>query len=60
MTKLRKCNRDSLDWEYAAILPYPTSFCTADCTAVEEKDAFFYMTGANSELAIDYYYELYQ
>ena len=46
-----------IDWEYAGILPYPTSLVRLIAHGREEEDAFFYMTEADKSFAIDYYYE---
>lgn len=46
-----------IDWEYAGILPYPTSFARLIAHGEEDENAFFYMTAADREFAIDYYYE---
>lgn len=46
-----------IDWEYAGILPYPTSLVRLIAHGREEEDAFFYMTEVDKAFAIDYYYE---
>lgn len=46
-----------VDWEYAGILPYPTSLVRLIAHGREAEDAFFYMTEADKTFAIDYYYE---
>lgn len=46
-----------IDWEYAGILPYPTSLVRLIAHSREKEDAFFYMTEADKAFAIDYYYE---
>lgn len=46
-----------IDWEYAGILPYPTSLVRLIAHGREEEDAFFYMAEADKAFAIDYYYE---
>ena len=46
-----------VDWEYAGILPYPTSFARLIAHCEESEDSFFYMTEADKSFAIDYYYE---
>lgn len=46
-----------IDWEYAGILPYPTSLVRLIAHGREAEDAFFYMTEADKTFAIDYYYE---
>ena len=46
-----------IDWEFAGILPYPTSFARLIAHGEEDENAFFHMTAADREFAIDYYYE---
>lgn len=46
-----------IDWEYAGILPYPTSFARLIAHGEEDTDAFFYMTQSDRDFAIDYYYD---
>ena len=46
-----------IDWEYAAILPYPTSLARLIAHGEEEESAFFYMTQADKDYAIEYYFE---
>lgn len=46
-----------IDWEFAGILPYPVSFARLIAHGEEEEEAFFYMTQADREFAIRYYYE---
>lgn len=46
-----------IDWEVGGILPYPTSFARLIAHAEENAGALFYMTQADKEFAIDYYYE---
>ena len=45
-----------IDWEYAGMLPYPTSLARLIAHGREEKDAFFHMTQEDRSFAIDYYY----
>ena len=46
-----------IDWEAGGILPYPTSFARLIAHTEENAGALFYMTQADKEFAIDYYYE---
>ena len=46
-----------IDWEYAAILPYPTSLARLIAHGEEDESAFFYMTQADKDYAIEYYFE---
>ncbi len=46
-----------IDWEYAGLLPYPTSFARLIAHGEESEDAFFYMTEADRQYAISYYYD---
>ena len=46
-----------IDWEYAGMLPYPTSLARLIAHGREEKDAFFHMTQEDRSFAIDYYYD---
>ncbi|MBO4562193.1 MAG: aminoglycoside phosphotransferase family protein [Clostridia bacterium] len=46
-----------IDWEYGGVLPYLSSFARLIAHCREEQDAYFYMTRADRELAISYYYE---
>ena len=46
-----------IDWEYAGILPYPTSLARLIAHGEEQDDAFFYMTEDDKDFAVDYYYE---
>lgn len=55
------CSRDRavlIDWEYALILPYPTSLARLIAHGEEDENAFFHMTQADKDFAIDYYFEL--
>lgn len=45
-----------IDWEYAGMLPYPTSLARLIAHGREEKDAFFHMTQDDRSFAINYYY----
>ena len=45
-----------IDWEYAGILPYPTSLARLIAHGEEEKSAFFYLTQADKDYAAQYYY----
>ncbi|MBQ8293616.1 MAG: aminoglycoside phosphotransferase family protein [Bacilli bacterium] len=46
-----------IDWEYAGIMPYLTSFTRLIAHSEEKEDAFFYMKDADKKYIIDYYYE---
>ena len=46
-----------IDWEYAGILPYPTSLARLLAHCEEEESAFFYMTQDDKDYAVDYYFE---
>ena len=46
-----------IDWEYAGILPYPTSLARLIAHGEEDESAFFFMTQKDKDYAIDYYYE---
>ena len=46
-----------IDWEYAGILPYPTSLARLLAHCEEDESAFFYMTQEDKDYAIDYYFE---
>jgi predicted Ser/Thr protein kinase len=46
-----------IDWEYAGILPYPTSFARLIAHTEENRNALFYMTEADKRYAIAYYYD---
>lgn len=45
-----------IDWESGGILPYPTSFARLIAHAEEDTNALFYMTQADKDYAVDYYY----
>lgn len=46
-----------IDWEYAGILPYPTSLARLLAHCEEDESAFFYMKQEDKDYAIDYYFE---
>ena len=46
-----------IDWESAGLLPYPTSFARLIAHAEDNTDAFFYMTQADKDFAVNYYYD---
>ena len=46
-----------IDWEYALILPYPTSLARLLAHGEEDENAFFHVTQADKDFAIDYYFE---
>lgn len=46
-----------IDWEYGGILPYPACFARLIAHGEEQEGAFFYLTRADRDFAIDYYYE---
>lgn len=46
-----------IDWEYAGILPYPTSLARLIAHCEEDESAFFYMTQADKDYAVEYYFE---
>lgn len=46
-----------IDWEYAGILPFPTSLARLIAHGEEDETAFFYMTQADKDFAIQYYFE---
>lgn len=46
-----------IDWEYASIMPYPTSLARLLAHFEENEDAFFYMKESDKEFAINYYYD---
>ena len=46
-----------IDWESAGLLPYPTSFARLIAHAEDNKDALFFMTQADKDFAIHYYYD---
>ena len=46
-----------VDWEFAGILPYPTSLARLIAHCEESDTAFFYISNDDKSFAIDYYYE---
>ena len=46
-----------IDWESGGILPYPTSFARLIAHTEENIDALFYMTQADKDFAVNYYYD---
>ena len=46
-----------IDWESGGILPYPTSFVRLIAHAEDKPDALFYMTQADKDFAVKYYYD---
>ena len=44
-------------WEYALILPYPTSQARLIAHGEEDENAFFHMTQLDREFATQYYFE---
>ena len=46
-----------LDWEYGGILPYPCALARLIAYGEEREDALFYMTDADKEFALAYYYD---
>lgn len=46
-----------IDWESGGILPYPTSFARLIAHTEDDTDAFFYMTQADKDFAVNYYYD---
>ena len=46
-----------IDWEFAGILPYPTSLARLLAHAEEKDGALFFMRDDDKAFAIDYYYE---
>lgn len=46
-----------VDWEHAGILPYPASLARLIAHTEDKDDALFYMTAADVEFAINYYYQ---
>lgn len=46
-----------IDWEYAGILPYPTSIARLLAHTEENDNALFYMTDEDKEFAKKYYYD---
>ena len=52
-------NRKSIliDWEYAGLLPYPSSFTRLIAFGETNKNSLFYISKENKKFAIDYYYD---
>lgn len=46
-----------IDWEFAGIMPYLTSFTRLIAHSEEKEDAFFFMKDEDKAFIIDYYYE---
>lgn len=46
-----------IDWEFAGILPYPTSFARLIAHGEDKDNAFFCMHQEDRSFAIDYYYD---
>ena len=46
-----------IDWEHSGFLPYPVSFARLIAHGKEAEGAFFYMSNADKDFAIDYYYQ---
>ncbi len=46
-----------IDWEYAGILPYPTSLARLIAHGEEDEKAFFHMKQADKDYAIEYFFE---
>lgn len=46
-----------IDWEYGGILPYLSPLARLIAHTAEDGDAFFYMTEADKQFAVDYYYD---
>ena len=46
-----------MDWETAAMLPYPTPLARLIAHGTEDPADLFYMSAADRDFAIDYYYE---
>ena len=46
-----------IDWEYAGVLPYPTSLARLIAHGEERNGAFFYMTEDDKLFAVSYYFE---
>lgn len=46
-----------IDWEFAGILPYPASLARLIAHGEEDENAFFYMTRADREFSVEYYYD---
>ena len=46
-----------IDWEYAGMLPYPTSLVRLISHSEEDGGAFFYIQNEDKAFAVEYYYE---
>ncbi len=46
-----------IDWEYAGILPYPTSLARLIAHGEEDEAAFFHMRQEDKDYAVEYYFE---
>lgn len=46
-----------IDWEYAGILPYPTSLARLIAHGEEDEAAFFHMKQEDKDHAVEYYFE---
>ena len=46
-----------IDWEVAGMLPYPTAFARFIAHTEEDANALFFMTEADKQFAIHYYYD---
>lgn len=46
-----------IDWEYAGILPYPTSLVRMIAHSEEDKKALFFMKESDKEFIVKYYYD---
>lgn len=47
-----------IDWEYGGVLPYLSSLARLIAHGREEENAFFYLSQADKEFAIEYYYHI--
>ena len=47
-----------IDWEYGGVLPYPGSLARLIAHGREDENAFFFLTRADRDFAIDYYYRI--
>lgn len=45
-----------IDWEYAGLLPYPSSIARLIAHGENDRNALFYMSDEDKKFAIDYYY----
>lgn len=46
-----------IDWEYASMMPYPTSLARLIAHTEDKEDYLFYMSETDKEFAIKYYYD---